>query len=184
KDQPQRRSWRGHGPQSLVLRLVRQQLLHLQLGQRVAPRPDEVVAIEIEKIVGEIVVLLAERRLLAGFAQDPAIAPHSLRQVTKLGNEFVLESIVGEERGNADRIERLASVGLEYTGGVEAGFARDDPVAGSRRPRLRFQQFVGALRDAQPRKGLLTFLDEAAVKLNQRRLLGFQRKHRIQMVFE
>src|SRR6185437_16929038 len=121
KDQPQRRSWRGHGPQSLVLRLVRQQLLHLQLGQRVAPRPDEVVAIEIEKIVGEIVVLLAEGRLLAGFAQDPAVAPHSLRQVTKLANEFVLESVVGEERGNADRIERLASVGLEYTGGIEAG---------------------------------------------------------------
>ena len=74
----------------------------------------------IEKIAGEIVILLADGRLLTGIAQHPAIPLHALRQSAKFGDEFVLEAVVGKERGNADRVERLPRSASNTTGHVEA----------------------------------------------------------------
>ncbi len=59
-----------------------------------------------------------------------------------------------------------------------------DPVGSDRLSRLRLEELIGAVRDAQPRQNAPAFLDQAPVGFDQRLLAAFEIEHGDKLAFQ
>ena len=100
-----RRGRGGGGAQRDVVRLVGVERAQLQALQRALPGGDEVAAVEAQKVRVERRILRRQRLLLAGFAEDPALAVDLFGDRAEAAEEGCLEAVIGEEAGHADAFE-------------------------------------------------------------------------------
>ncbi len=116
--------------------------------------------------------MLAERGLLTGFAEHPAVPLHPVRQISQLGDELLLKSRHRCKNSGTRTVSRgcppFASNTIRRIGTALARRLIQSPGAADTAG-FGFQKYIGALSHAEARQRFLRLFDQPAIELDQRR---------------